>query len=215
MLNRLFQLKQELQTTKQKGIAVDIDETLSWTVGYWFREMSQKFGNPQQLSPSQLIEEYKYTFNVPYWQKAEAEAWIEHKRHSNKLQTKLEIIPGADEYLQRINKLHPVRAYITARPESVTIGTKQWLATHGFPTAPVITKPNFVGFNSNNQWRARVLEFLYPEIEIFIDDNVGLIHHLSSEYRGKVILYGTDQPVNSDINVAICPTWKDVYEALS
>ena len=50
----------------KSGIAVDIDETLSWTVGYWFKEMIKLFGNPEKLSVKKLISKYRYTQNVPY-----------------------------------------------------------------------------------------------------------------------------------------------------
>ena len=33
----------------ETGLGVDIDETLSWTVGRWAKEMQKLFGNPENL----------------------------------------------------------------------------------------------------------------------------------------------------------------------
>jgi len=57
------------------GLAVDIDETLSWTIGYWIEEMQNKFGNPENLTIKEMVEKYRYTQNVPYWQHEEALQW--------------------------------------------------------------------------------------------------------------------------------------------
>lgn len=69
--------------TLEKGIAVDIDETLSWTVGYWVEQMQEKFGNPEKLSIKEMIEKYRYTQNIPYWQSAEALKWIDENVFEN------------------------------------------------------------------------------------------------------------------------------------
>ena len=62
------------------GLGVDIDETLSWTVGHWAKEMQKLFGNPEGLSAKELVDKYSYTQNVPYWQSEEALKWMEEKR---------------------------------------------------------------------------------------------------------------------------------------
>ena len=38
------------------GLGVDIDETLSWTVGHWVKEMQKLFGNPEGLSVKELVD---------------------------------------------------------------------------------------------------------------------------------------------------------------
>ena len=107
-----------------KGLAVDIDETLSWTIGYWIEEMQHKFGNPENLTVKEMVEKYRYTQNVPYWQNVEALQWVDEKINSNETQENLPLIEGSSAYLNRINQIIPIVAYITIRPERVLEGTK-------------------------------------------------------------------------------------------
>lgn len=37
------------------GLALDIDETLSFTLGTWISEMQRLFGNPENLTAKDLI----------------------------------------------------------------------------------------------------------------------------------------------------------------
>jgi hypothetical protein len=48
-------IKKRLTSQNRKGLALDVDETLSWTVGYWIAEMQARFGNPESLSVEELI----------------------------------------------------------------------------------------------------------------------------------------------------------------
>ena len=49
-----------LPTIVNHGLGVDIDETLSWTVGYWMEEMQKLFGNPESLSVRDMVAKYRY-----------------------------------------------------------------------------------------------------------------------------------------------------------
>lgn len=146
----IVNLHQQLQSENIKGLALDIDETLSWTLYHWISEMQKHFGNPENLTIKQLIAKYRYTQNVPYWQTEEALQWMESNRHSDELQERLPLIEGADQAVQRINHIIPIVAYITTRPNTVITGTKQWLDKHNFPEAPIITRPPYVEHNQGN-----------------------------------------------------------------
>ena len=106
------------------GLAVDIDETLSWTIGYWIEEMQNNFGNPEKLTVKEMVEKYRYTQNVPYWQHAEVFQWVDEKINSNETQESLPLIVGSSAYINRIHQIIPIVAYITIRPERVIEGTK-------------------------------------------------------------------------------------------
>jgi len=195
------------------GLAVDIDETLSWTVGYWMREMQIKFGNPENMTAEDLAGKYRYTSNVPYWQHPEAREWMENKRRSNETQEALPLIEGADIYINKINKIIPIAAYITVRPESVLSGTKNWLKKHNFPEAAVICRPDEIAHGDGNKWKAEVLKKLYPGIKGIIDDNSGLLDFLGDDYRGRVFLY--DHEDNRGFSFAVaCKDWAAVYEEI-
>lgn len=198
---------------EKPGLAVDIDETLSGTIGYWVTTMQEKFGNPENLSVKEVIEKYRYTQNVPYWQSAEALAWIDQKIHSNELQEELPLIEDADIYLKKIAKIIPIAAYITVRPEVVLSGTQNWLNKHHLPQAPIICRPPNIAHQDGNAWKADTLSKLYPQVLGIIDDNAKLLEYLPADYQGVVFLYDHHE-TNSQLKVTPCPHWPQVYSAI-
>lgn len=200
-------------TQHKPGLALDIDETLSWTLGYWIKEMQERFGNPENLSLHDLIAKYRYTQNVPYWQTKEAEEWMEKMRGSNNFQTEFEPMPSAIQSVQELNNIVPVIKYLTVRPETVLNGTKIWLKKHGFPEAEVIARPTNVPHAEGNKWKAIKLVELYPHVQGIVDDNAGLLQFLPADYKGHVFLYThTTIPDNPLENVYTCPDWKSVVQ---
>ncbi len=195
------------------GLAVDIDETLSWTIGFWVESMQAKFGNPEQLTVKEMVEKYRYTQNVPYWQHAEALAWIDEKINSNATQEDIPLIEGSSAYLNRINQIVPVAAYITARPVRVASGTKNWLQKHNFPDAPLICRPDEIMHSNGNEWKAGVLQELYPSVLGIIDDNAKLLQYLGPDYSGRVFLYDHHDNLGYPYVVA-CKDWLQVYTAV-
>lgn len=195
------------------GLAVDIDETLSWTIGFWVASMQEKFGNPEQLTVKEMVEKYRYTQNVPYWQHEEALAWIDEKINSNATQEEIPLIEGSSAYLNRINEIVPVAAYITARPVKVSTGTKNWLRQHNFPDAPLICRPDEIMHSAGNEWKAEVLKTLYPRVLGIIDDNAQLLQCLGTDYPGRVFLYDHHDNLGYSY-VAACKDWLQVYTAV-
>lgn len=196
------------------GLALDIDETLSDTNIYWFTKLSELFGCPEGLSPREIAAKYRYSQRVPYWQTPEAHAWMEEARHGNELQVDLPLIGNAKQMVERINGILPIVAYVTARPESVREGTLRWLATHGFPTAPLIMKPLDIPTEEGVAWKANLLATRYPEIIGIVDDHPGLMDELPADYPGTIFLYNYTGPVREELQVIACPTWEDVYTAV-
>lgn len=56
----IVKLRKELEKEGINGISLDIDETLSWTNGCWFKKMQRLFGNPEGLSVNELVSKYRY-----------------------------------------------------------------------------------------------------------------------------------------------------------
>lgn len=200
-----------LPKIKTTGLAVDIDETLSFTIGHLVTKLQENFGNPENLSVKEIIEKYRYTQNVPYWQHAEAQKWIDKEIHSNELQENLPLIEDADVYLRKINEIIPIVAYITVRPQSVTAGTEIWLKKHNFPLAPIIARPPSIKHTAGNAWKAGILQQLYPQILGIIDDNAKLLEFLDQNYKGVIFLYD-HHTTDSKLNVMPCPNWLKVFE---
>jgi 5'(3')-deoxyribonucleotidase len=203
----------DLPLIEEEGIALDIDETLSWTLGHWVREMQERFGNPEGLSVEELIAKYRYTQNVPYWKSPEVDAWVDEQLTNDDLQTRLPVIDGAIEGVARLVEIVPVNAYITIRPNSVDRGTKTWLDEKGFPEAHLISRPESIPFVHGHQWKARTLERLYPGVQGIVDDNAAVLHYLSSDYKGTIFLYDTEV-AEPDPRVIACRDWDAVYRAV-
>lgn len=197
------------------GIAIDIDETLSWTVGAWMKLLQEEFGNPEGLTPEEMVAKYRYSQLVPYWQTPAVLARMEELRNDNKYQTTLPLIPGAIQSVWAISNLIPIYGYVTIRPYRVLTGTQEWLKKHGFPEAPVIMRPQEIGHQNGNEWKAGYLTQYSSQILGIIDDNVKLLDYLPPNYSGKIYLYShTQVPVTRLSHVYPCPTWKEVVSAV-
>ncbi len=213
-LKDIFRFKAKLKRAGIKGLGVDIDETLAYTNGHWVSQMLLKFGNPEKLTGKEMIKKYVYMERVPYFQTKAASKMMDKFMHSNKFQETIPLIENSNHTLNKINKIVPIAAYITARPETVRRGTEKWLSKHGFPKAPVILKPKKVPFEEKNVWKAKALETLYPEIIGIIDDNPGLAGSLAGHYQGIVFLYDSDYHARKNIKIVPCRTWDKVYEKI-
>jgi hypothetical protein len=214
MVKTVVDLKQKLIDKGLTGLALDIDETLSWTLKWWVKEMQEKFGNPEGLSVEELIKKYRYVQNVPYWQNEEAYKYIRSNIESNDLQMKLPLIHGAEEGVREVNELVPIVAYITNRPEAVAEGTNHWLTKHGFPEALMLFRPKSIMPEDGTKWKAEVMHYLYPQISGIIDDNPSLVDNLSSDYKGTIYLYDSVEHPREGINVVPCTNWDEVVKAI-
>lgn len=215
MFKVIDELKNSLEAEDVKGIALDIDETLSHTVQYWFSRMQNLFGNPENLTVTEMITKYRYSYKVPYWQTQDVHEWIEVQLHSNEVQVELPLIKGAVDGVNELNKIVPVVAYITARPDSVYDGTVTWLENHKFPRVPVLTRPDYVEPRNGNKWKAAVLEHLQQNVVAIVDDNPGLIEHFTQDYNGTVFLYNYTEQLTSNATVIPCESWDDVLTKVS
>lgn len=205
------QFKQKLINEGRKGLVLDIDETLSWTIGYWVQEMQKNFGNPENLSVDDLILKYRYTQNVPYWQTPEALEWMENARENDLLQVELPLIKNSNDWVQKINKLIPIVGYLTIRPKSVLSGTTSWINKHSFPNEFIIARPKNIPSSEGNKWKAEVLHFLYPQVLGIIDDSPSVVENLPNNYKGTVYYYDNEKSVRGDINIIPCKTWSDIH----
>lgn len=200
---------------KNSGIALDIDDTLSATNQFWVEKLAEHFGKPDDFSHEEIVSRYLYMEHVPFWQTAEAFAWMEMARKSDEIQEALPLIENAKHIVEQLHKIVPIAAYITARPEQVRKGTLNWLSRHSFPEAPLIMRPEHSDHADGNKWKAELLASLYPTVWGIVDDNPGIIAHLPDEYEGTVFLYGRENVEKTNINVVAVKNWEDVLQAVS
>ena len=206
--------KNKLKNRNIKGLVLDVDETLSWTFRYWVERMQIQFGNPENLSIIDIVQKYKYHRNVPYWQTDEAREWAEFAKNDNKTQENLPLITKSNSTVRKINQIIPIIRYLTARPRSVVSGTQKWLDKHSFPKANILARPTDMTTSQGNEWKAKVLEFLYPQILGIVDDNTSVVDNLSPNYKGVIYLYNNETTDNKSLNIIPCKTWPEVHKQI-
>jgi uncharacterized HAD superfamily protein len=207
----VLELKKELIEKNISGIALDIDETIASTCEFWITQAIIKFGNPTNLTPNEIFKKYKVLQNVPFWNKDELHKYIEYLINDEKMHS--DVLPF-EKINSEIDKLHEninIVAYITARPEFLYKITEEWLVKHKFPGASVILKPENISHKDGNKWKARVLEYLYPQVCGIVDDNPKLGKEISDEYKGKIYLLSYETHENEKHNVVACYDWDKVH----
>lgn len=213
-MNQIQALKIRLKQEKIKGLALDIDETISYTAKYWVDVLSVKFGNPEGLSAREIFKKYRRIQEYPHWKTKEALEWMEWAKQTDEIQENIPLIENSNHIVNKINKIIPVVCYITARPNIILPGTKKWLNKHGFPKAEIITSPKSIGHIEASKWKMDLLIELYPEIIGIVDDNLRLIEDLPSSYKGILFIYDIEGNISDRENVVSCATWNDVYRQI-
>lgn len=204
-------LKIKLKKQRIKGLALDIDETLAFTGGYWIEKIEEKFGaNPEKLTARQIIDKYTVAQDAPYWQSQEVLDWMEKARDDKQIYSQVPLLENANYFVNKLSNLAPVVAYITIRPRGVEEVTRKWLGKHGFPKAEILTRPQKTDYERGTKWKAQVLDFLYPEVLGIVDDNRVILDFLPKSYKGYVFIFGRSIKHKGNINVTSCKTWEDV-----
>ncbi len=203
--------KKQLEDSGTKGLVIDLDETLSWTIHYMAGELAKLYGNPQNLSVEKLRERI-IAHDIPFWELEEVRKWGLQALESEEMAEAYPIIEGSDKAVEKIDHVIPVVGYLTLRQTSIRNATKRWLKKHGFPDEPVITRPDNLKLEEGMKWKADTLAYLYPQVIGLIDDTLDIFNYLPGSYKGTIFLYGqTDYP-KSDLNIIPCKTWDDVYK---
>lgn len=206
----IIALKKKLKQNKVRGLALDIDETLSFTIGGLVDGLAKEFGNPENLTVEEIVKKYKHTDKIPYWQSKEHDELIDKILTDEKIQKDLPLIKNSNSLANKVNGIIPIVSYITIRPRIIFEATKYWLKKNNFPKAPTILKPKNIFRRMGNKWKAKVLEYLYPEVLGIVDDNPSLVKNLSKNYKGTIFLYDHTETDRKDIKVVPCKDWNQV-----
>lgn len=198
-----------------RGLALDIDETLSITGIQIVEKLQERYGNPENLSKYEIMEKYKHTSNVPYWKSVEIREWHHSYIQSDELYENVNLIENSNHIVQKVDTIIPISCYLTARPENTIETTRQWLKKHNFPEREIICRPMHIAYEDGNKWKAAELLKFYPDILGIVDDNPGLIDALPPEYKGTIFLYSHLQyDITTPINVIPCIDWEAVYDKI-
>ena len=207
----IVKLKQDIKKKGLKGLALDIDDTLAISGDYWIKGIQKEFGNPENLSVEEVKQKYRYSYFAPYWNSKKVRLWEKSIRHSHDWHLQIPIINNANHIIEQIHQIIPIVAYLTARPKSVLKATQEWLTKHNFPKAPIIYRPKNVKLPISLAWKAKVLEYMHPQILAMVDDHPQLSKDLPSNYKGTLFLYDYhDQSPREDFNVIACKNWPEV-----
>jgi hypothetical protein len=211
MITRYLHLKKTI--LPKGGLAVDVDDTICATNEFWSEYLLREYGNPEKLTPEQIVQKYRFVRNVPYWNEPKVRQWIDG--HMNSSEGKLHLKPkeGSVKALQSLQD--KINLYLTGRPEYTNEATTEWQRREGFPAKTIIGFPDMPLddrlISIRAKWKARILEALFPEVSGIIDDDEGVAKRIDKNYPGKIFLYSYTQ-YNKD-NVVCCPTWSEVvYE---
>ncbi|MBI3985034.1 MAG: hypothetical protein HY344_03810 [Candidatus Levybacteria bacterium] len=207
---KISKLKEKLKKSDLHGLALDIDDTLSFTALYWVENLTKKFGNPDNLTASEIINKYKILQRYPHFKNAQAQAWMKKARSTSRVQEFLPLIENSNHIVNKINKIVPIVCYLTIRPERAIEGTRKWLEKHNFPKAPIITRPRYVHYSKGSLWKVKVLKYLFPYVSGIVDDSYSLIANMPNDYKGTVFLYYYHQDMAKKPNHIYCKDWKDV-----
>lgn len=207
--------KKYLTENNLKGIAVDIDDTLSQTKEYLLDYFYRIMGNPENLTIAEFCQKYHLIQDAPYFQTPEALDLINKLTNSSDFFCDLKIIDNSTYCVNEINKIIPIVAYITMRPQATINVSQIWLDQHNFPKAKLIACPNFYSYQSAVEWKVTILKELYPQVTGIIDDSLGVAKKISGSYKGKIYLYNVDsyQP-RPGIDIIPCLNWDCVLDKI-
>ncbi|MFZ2522432.1 MAG: hypothetical protein WAX44_00650 [Minisyncoccia bacterium] len=217
-VDQVEKLKNKLIGSRISGLALDIDETLADSNTHWFENMF-KFHAPEGLNLKDVMSKHKFVEEVPEWSTVEAFEFMQEMLHSEEFNESVPLIEDSNHIVNKIDKLIPIVAYITARPSTVINATNRWLKRHDFPAVDLITRPHDIQATvtdiiDRNKWKAKILIDLFPYVSGIIDDNLLLAQSLDDlGYKGTLYLYGTKTTKFDHMNhVITCPTWNDVLD---
>lgn len=191
----------------ERGLALDIDDTLSYTSHRLIRQMQVLFGNPENLTVKEIIKKYHLTDHVPYWQTEEVMSYHKKIADCDDLHRDFPVIENAQRMVNKINKSVNISCYLTLRRQNVVSGTARWLKKHGFPDKPIICRPNNMEYEEGHAWKAKVL-LNNPNILGLIDDNEKIIKHLPDDYPGVLFLIRRKEYTHkTKIKIIPCKNW--------
>lgn len=208
MIAKVAELKSSLLASGKVGLALDIDNTLSQTRNVYFTRFVEELGNPENLTFAEYREKYGHSSKVPYWQTEKGQALGAALTYDEDHHFAVTLVTGADESIRQIAEIIPIACYLTARPEVLERITKEWIAKHRLPKAPVILRPDYV--QDENAWKADVLEYLFPQVTGIVDDHPLLPDRLSLGYKGTIYVYESPYPGREGLDIVHCIDWQNV-----
>lgn len=170
----------ESQTENPSGVflVVDVDETLLNPLNRWAERVNDRFG--WQIEVAQVEKAGSWdNLMVDHPDYDTFSTFADFLRADPDFNYGLEPVEGALDALGDICNLPNVKlgCYLTTRPARVAESTSSDLRRLGFPSAPVIARPDSVDRACTVEWKVNELEHLLKTESrkiLIIDDNLGL-----------------------------------------
>ncbi|GEM_PF-4025019 len=184
----------------------DIDDLLADAWGSFIPRLNERFGT--SVTPGEVAR-YGYVQDCPYWERVEAERFLEQLRSSRDFNLNLPVIEGALEGFTAVVEIAVLGFYLTTRPQKIYYETVQWLEAHGFPKAPVVCRPDGISFDERHRWKRRVVES--SDVHFVLEDDIGFAEMIT---KNVIVL---ERPFNRDlqpkrVHVRKVAHWRDIPE---
>lgn len=170
-----------INSALNKGIALDIDDTLSataqtiYTKFHWtIKEASSEFD--EIFRSHHRLNEY-YSSDPQFIER------IEQEVNDANFFTDIQPYEGAYEAIQELHQQQLLSCYLTARPSLTQEVTQDRLVKHSFPSLPLFTKPNHLSNEEQFIRKAHELSKGYKYwIEGIVDDQIDLLTQMQNNF---------------------------------
>jgi hypothetical protein len=209
-------LRRHLERTKTVGIVLDVDDVVAATRAPRFELIAAKHGLPPGMTVAALMARYQWVEDVPEWQTPQARADMDRLRESAEHHGSLQPLAGALAGVTELDRIVQVVAYVTNRPAHMRASTVQWLRRHGFPAAPVVTRPAKAPSGPAADWKVDALAHLHPHVLGIVDDNAGLLDAVPWDHPARVYVFGARDLGQAPLHprARMTPTWEQVHAAV-
>lgn len=193
-------------------VTCDIDCTLADLRKSYF-EVACKQYQYLGFDGAALMEEYDYIQNVPAFSvQPDFGEFVSNLLRDSETYRNVLPLPGALEGLQEIVNVHPLKGYVSTRPERVLEISREWLARWKFPDAAAYHLPPEVAFTDADQWKAEQIIALHSLIHI--DDRMETARCLLERgYQGTIFLLRGKSEI-SDGRVVCCDDLKEISQRI-
>ncbi|MCA9478394.1 MAG: hypothetical protein KC535_04565 [Nanoarchaeota archaeon] len=206
---------EQIKNIRRSGVACDLDDVLMNTKPFLFSHFKSLFGSI--YSPEVLYFLYHTPSRNPEWDTPEKRAIIEEHLNRPELYRDIPLLKESKRTLLELQKNELFNSYITARPHVLDKVTKSYLKSQELPDLPLVSRyfPNKY-HQSNGQWKATVLDKLFPKVRGIIDNGTDLFNQLErTKYPGFMILFGEETlPFQPHFEAYAAPDWQAVKEIL-
>jgi hypothetical protein len=189
------------------GITCDLDETYIET-NEKMRDLvvAQISKLPGAPSPDELCWAWHNCKNHPFIARREVRELIDRHVFNPEYYRGLRVIPAARALREKLGKIVPFAAFLSARNESFREVTLETLADD-LPAIPIILAPDNTAGEYRHQWKAETAAKLSSVIVAHIDDDPR-IADVWNEWGVTLLLLGKHGVCKR--NVVVCPSYDDV-----